>query len=240
MNPSEPYKSNRLIYCKPQTNTGKNKPIINPFSEDAMILTLDIWKSMLNCAADLFNENVDQLTALDAVIGDADHGNTVGKIGNLIREEANGAAELGPMFISIGKKLMGLPGGSACPLYGLFFQGFAKGAGEGECGVGMMRAMFEGAAKKLGGFSGAKLGDKTMMDAVLPATEVIKTFVGTPAQILRAAAEAAKAGAKDTENFISKFGRAKSYGERTLGIADPGATSKSLFYEGCARALEKR
>ncbi|MGI6193464.1 MAG: DAK2 domain-containing protein [Christensenellales bacterium] len=203
-----------------------------------MILTLDIWKSMLLSAADLFNENVEQLTALDAVIGDADHGNTVGKIGNVIREEALNATETGQMFNAIGKKLMSLPGGSACPLYGLFFQGFAKGLGEGACDVLMMRAMFEAAAKKLGAFSGAKLGDKTMMDAVLPATEVIKTAEGTPAQILRAAAEAANSGAKATEQFVSKFGRAKSYGERTLGVADPGATSMSLFYEGCARALE--
>jgi len=203
-----------------------------------MILTLDIWKSMLFSAADIFAENVQSLTDLDAAIGDADHGNTVGKIGALIREEAEAATELSPMFKAIGKKLMSLPGGSACPLYGLFFQGFEKGVGPGECDEAMMKAMFENAYKKLASFSGAKMGDKTMMDAVIPATEAIRLTEGTPAQILRAAADAAKAGAKATEGFVSKFGRAKSYGERTLGVADPGATSMSLFYEGCARALE--
>ncbi len=76
-----------------------------------------------------------------------------------------------------------------------------------------------------------------MMDAVLPATEVIKTFEGTPAQILRAA-RSGEGRAKDTENFISKFGRAKSYGEAHPRDRGPRATSMSLFYEGRARALE--
>ena len=203
-----------------------------------MILTLEIWKKMLNSAADLMMENVTPLSELDAIVGDGDHGITVGKIAALIKEEAEKAQDVESLFETIGMKLMNLPGGSACPLYGLFFGGFVEDIPEGDCDEAKMKAMFVSAFNEFDDMSHAKVGDKTMMDALIPATEAIKATEGTPAEILRAAADAAAKGAEDTVNYVAKFGRARAYKERTLGYADPGAKSMSLVFEGFARALE--
>lgn len=203
-----------------------------------MILTLDIWKKMLNSAADLLIENSAALSELDGIVGDGDHGITVAKIGALIKEQTPLATDIDGLLSTIGMKLMSLPGGSACPLYGLFFGGFVENIPEGDCDVAKMKAMFVSAFDEFNDMSHAKIGDKTMMDALIPATEAIKATDGTPAQILRAAADAAAKGAEDTVNYVAKFGRARAYKERTLGFADPGAKSMSYVFEGFARALE--
>ena len=203
-----------------------------------MILTFDNWKSMLETTAHLFQENEHMLSELDARIGDGDHGITVSKIGGLILDECAAASDTAGLFKAVGKKLRSLPGGSACPLYGTFFGGFARGVGEGDCDAAMVKAMFQAAFDKLDALSGAKVGDKTMMDALIPANEAIQAGGDDVRAFLRAAADAAKAGSDKTKEFTSKFGRAKSYGERTLGYADPGSVSMALVFEGFARAVE--
>ena len=85
--------------------------------------------------------------------------------------------------------------------------------------------------------SGAKVGDKTMMDALIPASEAIAAYDGSDEQeLFAAAAEAAAKGAEATKQFVSKFGRAKSYGTQTIGTPDAGATSMACFFQGLARA----
>jgi len=203
-----------------------------------MILTVDIWKKMLNTVADLFTENIGPLSELDAKIGDGDHGITIGKIADLIREQIAACDDTATLFKAIGKKLRSLPGGSACPLYGTFFAGFGRGMPEGDCDEAAMKVMFQSAFTRLNDLSGAQVGQKTMMDALIPGNEAIQKAEGDAAAILRAGAEAAKAGSEATKDMISKFGRARTYGERTLGFADPGSVSMSLVFEGFARAVE--
>ena len=85
--------------------------------------------------------------------------------------------------------------------------------------------------------SGAKVGDKTMMDAVIPASQAIAAYQGEEAEeLFAAAAQAAAQGAENSKQFVSKFGRAKSYGEKTIGTPDAGAMSMSYFFQGLARA----
>ena len=84
--------------------------------------------------------------------------------------------------------------------------------------------------------SGAKVGDKTMMDALIPASQAIAAYVGNDEQELFAcAARAAADGAEASKQFVSKFGRAKSYGEKTIGTPDAGAMSMSYFFQGLAQ-----
>ena len=85
--------------------------------------------------------------------------------------------------------------------------------------------------------SGAQVGDKTMMDALIPASEAIAAYEGSDEDALfAAAAAAAAAGAENTKNFVSKFGRAKSYGTQTIGTPDAGAVSMARFFQGLAQA----
>ena len=84
--------------------------------------------------------------------------------------------------------------------------------------------------------SGAQVGDKTMMDALIPASEAIAAYTGNDEQgLFAAAAEAATRGAEASKQFVSKFGRAKSYGTQTIGTPDAGATSMAYFFRGLAQ-----
>lgn len=85
--------------------------------------------------------------------------------------------------------------------------------------------------------SGAKVGDKTMMDALIPASEAVAAYGGSDEnELFAAAARAALEGAEASKQFVSKFGRAKSYGTKTIGTPDAGATSMAYFFQGLAQA----
>lgn len=85
--------------------------------------------------------------------------------------------------------------------------------------------------------SGAKVGDKTMMDALIPASQAIAAYTGSSEnELFTLAAKAATEGAEATKGFVSKFGRARSYGEKTIGTPDAGAMSMSYFFQGLAQA----
>ncbi|MCI6568217.1 MAG: DAK2 domain-containing protein [Dysosmobacter sp.] len=83
----------------------------------------------------------------------------------------------------------------------------------------------------------AEGGIQTMMDALIPASEAIAAYEGDSAdELFAAAAKAATEGAENSKNFVSKFGRAKSYGAKTIGTPDAGATSMARFFQGLAQA----
>jgi dihydroxyacetone kinase-like protein len=83
------------------------------------------------------------------------------------------------------------------------------------------------------------VGDKTMMDAFLPALDAMRAAApsGDIRDVLQQAAAAAAAGAEATKGFRAKFGRARNLGDRVIGHADPGAVSASLILKGCSEAL---
>ena len=98
-----------------------------------------------------------------------------------------------------------------------------------------VKEMFQGAYEELYDMSTAKVGDKTMMDALIPATEAIQAWEGDMDGLFEAAARAAEAGAENSRNFVSRFGRARSYGEQTIGTPDAGAVSMKYFFVGLAK-----
>ncbi len=96
-----------------------------------------------------------------------------------------------------------------------------------------LKAIFAKALEELEDMSGAKVGDKTMMDALIPASEAVAAYTGDSAdELFDAAAQAAAQGAEATKQYVSKFGRAKSYGTKTIGTPDAGAVSMSWFFQG--------
>ncbi len=178
----------------------------------------------------------DELTEIDSHFGDADHGVTMTKIAEAV-EGAVGAAQGGikAMLEDAAMEVMMINGGSAVPLWNTWLDGLAEAAPEGEeLDAGGLKHMLGHALEELSALSKAKVGDKTMMDALIPATEAALACPGSEEEILRAAAQAAAEGAEASRNFVSKFGRARSYGEATIGTPDAGAVSMSRFFAGLA------
>ena len=179
-----------------------------------------------------------ELTEIDSRFGDADHGLTMSKIAKAISAAA-GESEGGiqAMLDDAAMAVMVLNGGSAVPLWNTWLDGLQEEAPEGnEIDTAGIQAIFAKALKALSDMSGAKVGDKTMMDALIPASEAVAAYAGADeAGLFAAAAQAAAAGAENSKNFVSKFGRAKSYGAQTIGTPDAGAMSIAYFFRGLAQ-----
>ena len=180
-----------------------------------------------------------ELTEIDAKFGDADHGFTMAKVCHAIIaaiEESDGGIQT--LLDDAAMAVMAINGGSAVPLWNTWLDGMQEDAPEGdEIDVAGIKAIFARAFEEIDDMSGAKVGDKTMMDALIPASEAIAAYEGDSEDALfAAAAKAAAEGAENSKNFVSKFGRAKSYGTKTIGTPDAGATSMACFFRGLAQA----
>ena len=179
-----------------------------------------------------------ELTEIDSKFGDADHGLTMHKIAAAIKNSVTeSAGDIKEMLDDAAMAVMGLNGGSAVPLWNSWLDGMQEGAPEAdEVDVAGVKAMFASAFEALDDMSGAKVGDKTMMDTVIPASEAIAAYEGdSGSELFSIAAEAALKGAENSKNFVSKFGRAKTFGTKTIGTPDAGATSMAKFFEGLAK-----
>ena len=191
----------------------------------------------LTNACTCVSEAEDILTEIDSKFGDADHGLTMTKIAKAISDavdQSDGGIQA--MLDDAATAVMSLNGGSAVPLWNTWLDGMQEGAPVGgEISIAGLKAMFAAALEALEDISGAKVGDKTMMDALIPATEAIEAYDGgDESGLFAAAAAAASEGAENSKNFVSKFGRAKSYGEQTIGTPDAGAVSMCYFFRGLA------
>ena len=180
-----------------------------------------------------------ELTEIDSKFGDADHGLTMAKIAGAISgavEAAEGGIQA--MLDAAAAAVMSLNGGSAVPLWNTWLDGLQEerpGGGRDRCAAGL-KAIFARALEEFCDMSGAGIGDKTMADALIPASRAIAAYEGSDeGGLFAAAAKAAAEGAENTKDFVSKFGRAKSYGRQTIGTPDAGAVSMSCFFQGLAQ-----
>ena len=187
----------------------------------------EAFMRMLEESARLMLEEADRLSDIDSRFGDGDHGVTVAKIAKAMQEavaDDDGSRTLKDFLDDLGMTVMAVRGGSAGPLYGTMIGGLGVGLGEEETDLSTdaARRMFESCLAEMRDITSAQVGDKTMMDALIPAVEAARSC-------------AAAAGAAASEGFASKFGRARSYGDATIGTPDAGAVSTSLFLRGLAR-----
>ena len=202
-----------------------------------MISRTDLKNRIVNACENVIEAET-ELTEIDSKFGDADHGLTMHKIAEAIKASvAASDGSIKEMLDDAAMAVMSLNGGSAVPLWNTWLDGMQEGAPEAEeIDVKGLQAMFAAAFEALDDMSGAKVGDKTMMDAVIPASDAIAAYGGdSESELFSLAAEAALKGAENSKNFVSKFGRAKSYGEKTIGTPDAGAVSMSKFFEGLAK-----
>lgn len=206
-----------------------------------MILDREALGAMLLQATKLLEENTQYLSDIDSRFGDGDHGITMGKIAKLIQERVPqwGEDSIKDFLDSLGMAVMEVKGGSAGPLYGTMIGGLGVNLDDdaGQVAEAGLKAMFAGCLSEMEDITTAKVGDKTMMDALVPAVQAAQQAQGDCKAILEAAAQAAQEGAKASEQFVSKFGRARSYKEQTIGTPDAGAVSTSLFFQGLAQGI---
>jgi dihydroxyacetone kinase-like protein len=199
--------------------------------------------AMLCVAARKIRDNVDLLTKLDSVTGDGDHGTAMLRSMESVEQAAEEHAAAGPKEVlsKAGWAVMSSAGGSTGPLLGSLLMGMAAGVDDAEelDGPALAKVIRSG-IDQMHKHSKAQIGDKTMMDALLPAAAALDEAPAdtTPAGLLQAAAEAAAKGVEATKDMLAKFGRARNLGERVLGHADPGATSMSLILAGFAEAVQ--
>ena len=192
--------------------------------------------------ADRIAAEKDWLTELDAAIGDADHGINMHRGMSAVSEDlADQPADLATLFKRTGMKLVSSVGGASGPLYGTFFLRLAAATGDATTldGPGLAAALRAG-GDGIVARGKAELGEKTMLDALLPAVEALDGALadGQPApDALKAAAEAARAGREATLPMRATKGRASYLGERSVGHLDPGAASVTLLVETLADAV---
>lgn len=199
--------------------------------------------AMLSAAVAKIRENESMLSQLDAATGDGDHGSAMGKAVAAIEKGVDGwdGQSLKDLMHAVGWGTMCIDGGSTGPLLGSLLMGMKAGVGEAETlDVGALAAMFEAGLVKLQTQSKARVGDKTMMDALIPAVGALRVAADASASIPEAMAQAADAaakGAEATSDMQAKFGRARNLGDRVIGHVDPGATSMSLIFKAFSEAL---
>ena len=189
----------------------------------------------------LWNENKDYLSQIDSRFGDGDHGITIGKIASLMEKSIEGWEDddMETFIEDLGDNTMEIGGGSAGPLYGTMIGGLS-GPLEGNRPIDakILKEMFTECLSAMEDITTAGIGNKTMMDALIPAVDAAQKADDDIMAILKAAKEAAVRGAKESEQYISRYGRARSYKEQTIGTPDAGAVSTSLFFAGLYDGLK--
>lgn len=200
------------------------------------MVTRDQVVRWLQVIAAEMEENKQYLTQLDAAIGDADHGINMDRGFKKVMSQLPGVAEndIGSILKTTGMALISSVGGAGGPLYGtLFMRAGMAASGKHELNDRDLLELLEAAVDGVIQRGKAQLGDKTMVDALLPAVEAFKQFVeaggNDTEEGLRQAVAAAEKGMIDTIPLVARKGRASYLGERSAGHQDPGATSSYMI-----------
>ncbi|MEW1630581.1 dihydroxyacetone kinase subunit DhaL [Streptomyces sp. NPDC089173] len=198
------------------------------------MLDADFFRRWMAATATAVDREADRLTELDSAIGDADHGSNLQRGFTAVAAvlEKDAPATPGAVLTLAGRQLISTVGGASGPLYGTLLRRTGKALGEdAEVDRDQLARAFAAGVAAVGQLGGAQTGDKTMLDALLPAAEALGSSFG-------GAAEAARAGAEATVPLQARKGRASYLGERSIGHQDPGATSAALLVEALAVAAQ--
>ncbi|GAA2460536.1 dihydroxyacetone kinase subunit DhaL [Streptomyces glaucus] len=196
------------------------------------MLDADFFRRWITATAALVERDAERLTALDSPIGDADHGSNLQRgfraVTAALEKEAPGTP--GALLVLAGRQLVSTVGGASGPLYGTLLRRTGKALGEAaEVSEGQLAEALRTGVEAVMTLGGAVPGDKTMIDALVPAVDAL----GDSFAAARAAAEQ---GAEATTPMRARKGRASYLGERSIGHQDPGATSAALLVAALAEA----
>jgi dihydroxyacetone kinase-like protein len=190
-------------------------------------------------------ENRAYLSEIDGKIGDGDHGVNMAKGFGMAAERIKGSdMSLAVAFDTLGTVLMTEIGGSMGPLYGVMFIQFAETIEKvALIDAPTFAAMLSNGLEGIEAIGSAKVGDKTLLDTLVPAIDAFnaanaggKSF----SDALDALVVAAEKGRDNTKDLVAKIGRASRLGERSIGVLDAGATSCALILKALALGIKER
>jgi phosphoenolpyruvate---glycerone phosphotransferase subunit DhaL len=187
-------------------------------------------------------ERKGELTKLDQAIGDGDHGTNMDRglrkaVEKLDTLEGD---DVGAALKAVGMALVSSVGGAGGPLYGTFFlQAGQSAAGDSELDTDGFAAAVRAGVDGVRARGKAEPGDKTMLDALIPAADALAEG-GDLVEAADRAADAAEEGMRATIPLVARKGRASYLGDRSSGHQDPGATSSALMMRAAAQAFANR
>lgn len=200
----------------------RGRPVV-----DALIATIDA--------------HAQELSDIDGAIGDGDHGVNMRKGFLIARDRLGDEQGLAAGLQTIGDALLIEIGGAMGPLYGTFFGAMAEAcAGEARIDSAIVRRMLETGLAELSDLGGAQVGDKTLMDTLVPAVSAYGAALDSGKnfdEALEELALAAEEGKESTRELVARIGRASRLGERSRGVLDAGATSCWLLLDAMARSM---
>jgi dihydroxyacetone kinase-like protein len=199
-------------------------------------------RAWVQAFADAFAQDAEHLGDLDRQAGDGDFADNITsaltKAGRLIDAEQPDTYRA--TFTALARGFLDT-GGTSGPLFGMFFRAMAKADADDGCVPPASLAESVAAGLRLiQERGGAEVGDSTLVDALAPASEALTRAAADDspaAEVLRAAADAALAGARSTEGMTARRGRASYLGERARGVIDPGALAVAIFFAAGASAV---
>ncbi len=203
------------------------------------VSTQDVLR-WLDASQKVFAENRQQLTDLDAAVGDGDFGISLDRGFTAVQAEltTHPPADLRSVFQNVATVLIKTMGGSSGPLLGTFFlRAGAVCAGKSELAPADVVALFQAGVEGLQQRGKASVGDKTMLDALIPAVEAMQGALEAGRglnEILDLGAAAAEAGVRATIAMQARKGRGSYLGERSVGHQDAGATASYLLLKAAA------
>ncbi|MGW8747722.1 dihydroxyacetone kinase subunit DhaL [Streptomyces sp. NPDC055794] len=189
------------------------------------MLDADFFRRWMTVTTASVDREAERLTALDSPIGDADHGSNLQRgfrdVAAALEKEAPDTP--GAVLILAGRRLISTVGGASGPLYGTLLRRTGKSLGDApEVSREQLAEAFRAGVDAVMALGGAAPGDKTMIDALVPAVDAL-------GDSFAAARTAAEEGAEATTPLQARKGRASYLGERSIGHQDPGATSAALL-----------
>ena len=208
-------------------------------------LTLKDFRIILANVNQMIQGKKDYISEVDSFIGDGDHGITIaGGFRSAVDDQGQkNAKDISSFFLAVGMAIMRYSGGVTGPIYGSIFIGFGKAASSKDrIYLPDFAQMMEQALADVKARGGAKVGDKTLVDAFEPAVEALRQAAKDNLDFisaLKAAASAANAGMLSTKDLISNMGKSRSLGERSRGYLDAGATSFYLIIKQISDSVTK-
>ncbi|MET9104713.1 dihydroxyacetone kinase subunit DhaL [Streptomyces antibioticus] len=196
------------------------------------MLDADFFRRWMTATAASVDREAEHLTALDSPIGDADHGSNLrrGFLAVTAALEKEAPDTPGAVLVLAGRQLISTVGGASGPLYGTLLRRTGKALGNAaEVSEERFAEALDAGVDAVMRLGGAAPGDKTMIDALVPAVAALGEGFG-------AAAAAAERGAEATVPLQARKGRASYLGERSIGHQDPGATSAALLVAALTEA----
>ncbi len=194
--------------------------------------------------ADVIIKNEVYFCELDSVAGDGDFGMSVAKGFRQLKQEWNDIPQddIGAFLKGCGMIITEYCGGASGPIWGSAFRSAAKyAAGKTEINLSELAALMQSGVDGIQKRGGAKLGDKTLLDALIPTVEALNDAAAKNEDMLAAmkkAAEAAVAGAEKTKTMVATRGRASYVGERSVNYPDAGAVAIGVIFTEITKELE--